>query len=202
MARIAAAGVLFIGAWGLASCAELRSPVNAPWHIDVQRPPSPYSVENGVPERPQDPGEIVGVVSYGLLGALGATSRGRSPAYEGGVELSVHGGVSRVSEGDLIMGISQQTLGLNIGWMATSRSGRNRHQSDRGLLYGELQATSSLFWLASGWGVALADRASGPQVTAGAGPLYLRYAYLPEGGGSVLLGLVFKGRVEWTRVRH
>jgi len=69
-------------------------------------------------------------------------------------------------------------------------------------MYAELQAARSIFWLAPGWGVALVDRASGSQLTTGAGPVYLRYAYLPETGSAVLIGLALKGHVDWVRVRR
>lgn len=201
MARLAAA-VLGACVVAFSGCVELRSPVNAPWHIDVQTPPDSIDVDNGVPEAPRDPGAIIGRVSGGVLAGVGGATRGPGSTAEEGVEFSLQGAVSRASEPEGLGFIPDWMLGLNVGWMLASRSGQDRHGSDRGLMYAELQAARSIFWLAPGWGVALVDRASGPQLTTGAGPVYLRYAYLPETGSAVLIGLALKGHVDWVRVRR
>lgn len=198
LARLTA-GALLTCAVTFSACIELTSPVNAPWHIDVQKPPDDRALEAGVPEVPRDPGIVGGVASLGVLGARGVDTRRPSSAYEGGFELSVQGGTADSGPLGLLL---DRALGLNVGWIASSRSGRELNHSDRGLLYAEVQATRRVLWAAGGWGVALADRASGPQATAGLGPLYLRYAYLPESGGSLLLGLVLNGRVAWARTRR
>lgn len=167
-----------------------RNPL-PPGHIDVHAPPRDLS-QAGV-QSPDDAGEDVTWLNFGVLGGLGVNHRDGHSAQTVGPEVSLHIGESPADHQSDDHGVRpHRAWGVNLGWALDPKVGR-------GPLYLELQRTVSGLWGALGWAWNPASGTVGPQWSVGLGPLFVRANYLSNHEGTVMMGLAIKGGVSWVK---
>lgn len=170
---------------------------DAPGRVDLEAPPRDPEARD--PEVPKDPGERVLVLSGGgfLAGgtALGGPVRG---AWSLGAEASVSYGESAWSHpfDDPLLVYPPGTLGLNLGWCPVGHRGSAATAG-----YVEAQYGARWVGFAAGYARGPAAGEHGPQVTAFAGPLFLRANHYLGRGTDFQVGLSLKAPalLVWSR---
>jgi hypothetical protein len=178
------------------ACVVLHSAHNAPGDIDVASPPR--DLASRATEPPEDPGEWMLVGSVGPSAAGGMTwggPSGTAAAGTAGAELTLQLGDQEHSHPDDAFVYPQRSLGVNVGWIETLGD-RNTAS-----LYLEAQAMYSLCGAAAGWQLGPDKSTRGPQLTAFAGPLYLRGDVGLDGTVTVQVGVMLKfvGVLVWSK---
>jgi hypothetical protein len=177
----------------LGACGVVHLNPLAPGHIDVETPPR--ELANRRAEPPRESGEDITWLNYGVLGCVGPSFHDGSVESAVGPEVSLHVGDSpfdHQSDSDFVA--PRRAWGLNLGWATHPTRGA-------GSLYAEVQRTRAPLWLAGGWAWDPWRHDTGPQVSMGFGPLFVRVTPLLDGGGTLLVGIAIKGGVSWVRSR-
>lgn len=176
-------------------CVRTHLQHDAPGNIDVRA--RPVSPESRIPETPRDPGERLLVTSVGPFAGIGLAAGGDRDGMRSnsvGVEGSViYGTASHSHNEDDFFLYPETGVGLNLGANLVTRE-----HTGPSTTYAELQYHDLFTGIAAGWAWDPRLALSGPQVTAFAGPLYLRSTTLLGAGTDVQIGLFFKLPAVWV----
>lgn len=191
--------VLKAGTWvlclvsGSAACTHTDLSRNAPGHIQLKN--LPKEPASSAAEIPDDPGERVLLLSYGVFAGGGARFEDRDVAGDFGIgpEVALDLGQRKHShyEDDFFV-LPDRSFGLRLGLNLLEH-----RLEPPGAAFGELSYTEELFRLSGGWAWDVDDARHGPQVTLAAGPLYLRASHALDLGTSVHGGLLIYGSHAW-----
>lgn len=189
----------------LVGCGITHLDTNAPGIANIrERPadplPSPYSYPAPRPhaaEPPEDPGGHMIVASYGGFAGVGGAGGPGDPAkvsYVAGAEVSIAKGTTRHARPDAFFWPTMESaFGANLGFTAARPLGRTV-----GPLYAEAELRRDLFSLAAGWVWNPLDKTHGPQVTFGAGPMFVRFTHELDLGTQLHVGFWLKGYSAWA----
>lgn len=175
-------------------CATQHLQKNAPGHVDLAA--RPVGLVRGETEQPRDPGERGLALLPGgyLAGGAAKTDDGTRATAVSGLELSLQYGSRDTShKQDGAFDAPPRRIGLNAGGDLFAT---HRRRPDR--LYGELQYSEELTYLALGWAYSPLLERSGPQVTVGWTMFYARSSTMLGYGTDFTGGIVIKIPTVWT----
>jgi hypothetical protein len=184
-----------------AGCPSLtmRSPRNAPGHVDLATPPAHEAGDPAAYEEAKDPGEERAMILPGVFAGFGQGRR--SGATELGAQLRFtfaesYDESSKLDELPFVW----SAWGAAFGWgiVQLDNDTATTRPAIGGPLYAELDHTWSVCGVGAGAAVYPRDVAAGPQVSAWAGPFALRARYLPASGFEIYAGYVLELPTVWV----
>ncbi len=181
-------------AWSATACTHSHLPRNAPGHVRVEVPPE--NMANPEPELPEDPGERMLIVSYGVFaggGVLAEEDADLAGDYGLGPEISVElGDRNRSHFQDDFFVLPDRSLGLRFGLNVLDSK-----LEPPGAGFSEFAYTDEFVRAGAGWAWDADDARHGPHATLAAGPFFVRGMHLLDYGTSVHAGLLIGGSHAW-----